>query len=183
MLVDLTPNTEEIKRRTAIAAEHDFEYIPQTHPTLKLETGIYQSAFPFNFSEEEFIEKLEGWHYSENQRNPDETPLEYYVRNSENWVHQYGIADNIEQIKEFYKAQIEDPKDKFCIAVTPVFQDKANKGKGGGWRWHKWGIYIGKLEPQCEYLDDEEFGDDFQYVLCFHLYYIKESAKSNNDNS
>lgn len=27
--------------------------------------------------------------------------------------------------------------------------------------------------PEYEYLDDEDFGDDFQYVICFHLYEIK----------
>ena len=56
------------------------------------------------------------------------------------------------------------------IAVTPVFQ---HKGETDGWRWHKWGPYIGTLNPQYEYLDDENFGDDFEYVLCFELYKVK----------
>jgi len=82
------------------------------------------------------------------------------------------VADSIDQIKEYYKEEIEDTEKKYIITATPVFQEKENKGKWGGWRWHKWGEYIGKLEPKCEYLDDEEFGDDFQYVICFHLYQI-----------
>lgn len=65
---------------------------------------------------------------------------------------QYGVADNIEQIKEYYKEWID--KSIWVIAITPVFQDKNHAGKGGGWRWHKWGNYIGKLNPQCEYLDN-----------------------------
>jgi hypothetical protein len=86
---------------------------------------------------------------------------------------QYGVADSVEQIKEYFKEEIEDLSRKFIITATPVFQDRTNKGKGGGWRWHKWGTYIGKLNPQYEYLDDEDFGDDFKYVICFHLYEIK----------
>lgn len=54
------------------------------------------------------------------------------------------------------------------------YRNLENRGKGGGWRWHKWGTYIGTLDPQCEYLDDEDFGEDFKYVLCFHLYHVKE---------
>jgi hypothetical protein len=172
MLVNLTPNTEEIQRRKKIAVEHDFEYTPQSDPKWLQETGIYQSSIAFNFPKEEFIEELDEFHYSERKKKPDETVLQCYVRTRKTWIEQYGVADNIEQIKEFYKKQIKIKKDKFCIAVTPVWQDKENRGKGGGWRWHKWGKYIGKLNRQHEYLDDEDFGEDFKYVLCFHLYYI-----------
>ena len=86
---------------------------------------------------------------------------------------QYGVADNIEQIKEYYKEWIE--KSDWVIEITPIFQEKENAGKGGGWRWHKNGEYIGTLEPQCEYLDDEEFGEDWQgYVYCYHIYPVKK---------
>ena len=37
---------------------------------------------------------------------------------------------------------------------------------GGGWRWHKWGEYIGKHNPQYEYLDHESGID---YVLVWKL--------------
>ena len=176
MLVNLTPNIEEIERRKLVAKEHNFEFIPQSDPSWLQEIGIYQSSFPFNFPYDEFIETLDGYNYNkklyEIKKKEGETLLQYYGRTSKKWVSQYGVADNVEQIKEFYKKQIKDKKQKFVIAVTPVYQDKENKGKGGGWRWHKWGEYIGKLDSKCEYLDDEEFGDDFQYILCFHLYAV-----------
>jgi hypothetical protein len=175
MLINLTPNQEEIERRKAIAAEHNFEYIPQSDPKWLQETGIYQSSFPFNFPKEEFIEELDGWHYNESKKKPDETDLQCYARTYKNWVSQYGVADNIEQIKKFYKKQIKSKKEKFCIALSPVWQDRENRGKGGGWRWHKWGTYIGELNPQHEYLDDEDFGENFEYVICFHLYYVKDN--------
>lgn len=32
---------------------------------------------------------------------------------------------------------------------------KSEESSDGGWRWHKWGEYIGTHKPQCEYLHDE----------------------------
>ena len=170
MLINLTPNIQEIERRKIIAKENNFEYIPQSDPKWIQEIGIYQSSFPFNFPDDEFVEKLNGYNYNELKLKKGETILQYYSKNK--YVEQYGVADSIEQIKKFYKKQIKSKTEKIVIALTPVCQDKENKGKGGGWRWHKWGRYIGNLNPQCEYLDDEEFGDDFKYILCFHMYYV-----------
>lgn len=176
MLVNLTPDTIEIERRKLVSIEHNFEYTPQSDPKWLQETGIYQSSFPHNFPDDEFIEKLDKYDYNEKmfERNKkdDETLLQYYSRSYKTWISLYGVADNIEQIKKFYKKQINSKTDKFIIVLTPVYQELENKGKGGGWRWHKWGKYIGDLKSKCEYLDDEDFGADFKYVICFHLHYI-----------
>lgn len=161
MLVNLTPIPEELDRRQKIAEEHGFEYIPQSDSQWIQEVGIYQSSSPFNFPEDEF-EELQKLSWDDRYKIfPD------FSKNT------YGVADSIEQIKEYYKEEIGDPEAKYTIHVTPVFQDRSNKGKGGGWRWHKWGPYIGNLNPQYEYLDDEEFGDNFQYVLTFGIYKLK----------
>ena len=160
MLVELTPIKEEQSYRVSIAKEHGFEYIPQSDAKWIQETGIYQSAFPFNFPESEF-EELE--HLSWNDK---------YLIFENNEKVTYGVADNIEQIKKYYKEEILDTEKKYAISLTPVFQNKENKGKGGGWRWHKWGKYIGVLDTQCEYLDDEDFGKDFEYVIVFTLYKV-----------
>lgn len=175
MLVNLTPNEIEIERIKQIAIDESFEYISQSDPQWLQETGIYQSSIPFNFPCEEFSETLiTGYKYFdmmyEKNKKEGESQLNYIFRTK--LKNTYGVADNIEQIKEFYKKQIKDKKNKYVIAVTPVFQEKENKGKGGGWRWHKWGEYIGKLNSQCEYLDDEDFGDDFQYILVFDIYLV-----------
>lgn len=161
MLVNLTPIETEIKRRSDVAKENNFEYTPQSDPKYIQEVGIYQSRFPFNFPEDEF-EELKKLTWMDRYK---------IFPNYEKII--YGVADNIEQIKEYYKDEIKDTEKKYCLALTPVWQEKENKGKGGGWRWHKWGKYIGKLNPQCEYLDDEDFGDDFQYVITFTLYAVK----------
>ena len=148
MLVNLTPNLKEIERRLAVAKEHNFTYIPQTDSTFLVETGIYRDNFDFNFSEDDSIEELER-------------------------ISDYGVADNVEQIKTYFNTYINNLTEKYIISITPVFQHKENKEECGGWRWHKWGEYIGTLNPQCEYLDDEEFGENFQYVLCFNIYKVK----------
>lgn len=154
MLINLTPDKKSIEEKRLDYEKIKLSYIPQSD--LIVEKGIYQDALNFNFAKDEFCEEI-----SENIDN-----------GSWNW--KYGVADNIEQIKEYLKKYIDDPDEKYIIAVTPVFQHKENEGKEGGWRWHKWGPYIGKLNPQCEYLDDEDFGDDFKYILCFQLYKVIE---------
>lgn len=161
MLVNLTPNLQEIERIKRICLEKKLDYTPQSDSKWLQETGIYQSSFPFNFPSNEF-EEFKGKY-----NIPPKQSYDLFAPNYNKGA--YGVADNIEQIKEYYKEEIQDPNRKYFIYCTPVCQDKENKGKGGGWRWHKWGEYIGKLDPKCEYLDDEEFGEDFKYVICFSI--------------
>ncbi len=89
------------------------------------------------------------------------------------YLDQYGVCDDVQQVLDKYGERLENDGHEYFIWFAPVFQDKSNAGKGGGWRWHKWGEYIGNLNPQYEYLDDEDFGEDWQgYVLCWHIYRI-----------
>jgi len=78
----------------------------------------------------------------------------------------YGVADSVEQIKEYLEEQIQSDK-KFIITVTEVH--KSQQPKEGGWRWHKWGQYIGEQNTQHEYLYDEENIDS---VLVWNLFRI-----------
>jgi hypothetical protein len=161
MLVNLTPILEEQDRRKLIAKEHNFEYVPQSDKKFIQETGIYQSASPFNFPEEEFVE-LQKLSWGDRYK---------IFPNFEKIT--YGVADSIEQVKKYYSEEIADDEKKYVIALTPVWQDKSKKDKGGGWRWHKWGEYIGVLDSQHEYLDDEDFGENFEYIITFTLYSFK----------
>jgi hypothetical protein len=131
MLVNLTPDLVEIERRRQVALEHNFEYTPQSDPKWLQETGIYQSSCSFNFPAIEFGEFKNQCNIPREQSYDLFKPT--YHKNS------YGVADSIEQIKEYFKEEIEDTKRKYFIDCTPVFQEKNNKGNGGGWRWHKWG--------------------------------------------
>ncbi len=83
-----------------------------------------------------------------------------------------GVCDTPEQAMEYLKPEIEDPKRKFFIGFVRL--RKEDQPKDGGWRWHKWGEYIGKQEPQCEYLYDEPVIND---VYTFHVYEILAECK------
>ena len=87
------------------------------------------------------------------------------------WVSLHGVADTSDQIRGHFRDQIEDTEATYIIGATPVIRDVSNKGKGGGWRWHKWGTYIGTHTPTTEYLDDEP---DIESVIVFSLYRFKQ---------
>lgn len=161
MLVNLTPDMVEVERRKTLAIEHNFKYTPQYE--LLAETGIYWRNFGFNFSHEEFVEKI-NWDYNEI----------FFGDDYKKYSSSYGVADSIEQIKEHFKSQIEDTTHSFVISLTPVGQKKEKKGMSSGWRWHMWGEYIGKLNPQYEYLNEEDFGEDFKYVIVFDIYLVEK---------
>jgi hypothetical protein len=65
----------------------------------------------------------------------------------------YGVCDTVEQVLEHYKSDLENPDRKFCISFNTIV--KAEQPESGGWRWNKWGSYIGTHDRQCEYLYDE----------------------------
>jgi len=155
MLVNLTPKEEEIARRRGIAEQENFPYAPQGDPKYVIEKGIYRDRCDFNFALDEFEETCG-------------TEFKRSLLGVSRWMQ--GVADNVEQIKEHYKKEIEDPTAKYVITITPVFQ--VDQDPVGGWRWHKWGTYIGVLEPKYEYLYDEDFGKDFEYVLTYSVYRI-----------
>lgn len=79
----------------------------------------------------------------------------------------YGVCDTPEQIVAKWP-QIDADQRPFTIFVVPVIRDE--EPESGGWRWHKWGAYIGDREPQCEYLHDEpEIGK----VYVFYIYEMR----------
>ena len=82
----------------------------------------------------------------------------------------YGVCDSLEQVKERCK-ELSDPDREFVVTLTEV--KRADQSPEGGWRWHKWGEYIGTHDIQCEYLYDEEGIDR---VDCFHIYEKRKSA-------
>ena len=70
-------------------------------------------------------------------------------------IRSYGVCDDYKQVIEKAGAELSDESRRFVMSVTPV--KKANQPSIGGWRWHKWGPYIGNKEVTTEYLYDEPF--------------------------
>ena len=76
----------------------------------------------------------------------------------------YGVCDNYKQILE-QCPELTQSKRNFVISITKI--EKKNQSDWGGWRWHKWGPYIGTQEPTCEYLYNEPV---IEMVYCYHIY-------------
>lgn len=108
----------------------------------------------------------------------------------------YGVADNATQVMRrlenslksyFFGNSLDDefylglslvklienyPDYKLVLLMTPHVNTK--DCSWGGWRWHKWGEYIGVHEPQHEYLSYEKGID---YVLSYSLEIVKKIDK------
>ena len=88
--------------------------------------------------------------------------------------HGYGVADNASQILDYYERLLAEyggymNSRKFIITMSPIFRE--NQPENGGWRWHKWGQYIGDFAQQHEYLYDEKGID---YVWVFTILEVEE---------
>lgn len=118
---------------------------------IEVETGIYLTN---SFSLGNDIRNLENEYFS--------------FESDEEYLGPYGVADSIEQVKNKYAKWLNDPELNFCISFTEI--KKSEQEPEGGWRWHKWGEYIGNKDPQHEYLYDE--GDDIQSVFVYHVYQL-----------
>jgi hypothetical protein len=82
----------------------------------------------------------------------------------------FGVCDTWEQITERWPSLAADQGHRYLVYLSPVL--KADQYPHGGWRWHKWGPYIGTLEPRYEYLYDEP---DIERVYVFQIVELKPS--------
>lgn len=76
-----------------------------------------------------------------------------------------GVCDSPEQAVEYLRPELDNPDRKFFIGF--VRMRRADQPREGGWRWHKWGEYIGAQKPRCEYLHDEPLVEE---IYTFHVY-------------
>ncbi len=77
----------------------------------------------------------------------------------------YGVCDSPEQFMATVGPFLEASPDEYVVSFTPI--RKADQPPDGGWRWHKWGPYIGEHRPQCEYIYDEPAIDE---VYVYHFF-------------
>lgn len=69
----------------------------------------------------------------------------------------FGVCDNWQQVVgQCKELRASDPQG-YVLTITPV--TRAEQESRGGWRWHKWGSYIGDQEPCHEYLYDDKHID------------------------
>lgn len=143
----------------------------RAEPGKKYAEGMFESPFPFNGAHV-------LWPIERRMADRDNAldKEEYQAAAmSREWpkidgLDCYGVVDTPEYFAEkFGKLLNADPR-PLVVLFSYVHKDIGNKGKGGGWRWHKWGEYIGEGEPTTEYLDDEEKFDDGVYT--YHVYMV-----------
>jgi hypothetical protein len=133
--------------------------------------GVYEPGFAFNFSADL---EASGYKIGEYPFDPlvaikfgtPEWDAAVQSMMSEDNPADYGVCDSWRQIVERWPIIVESER-RFVIGVTRV--RRVDQSPEGGWRWHKWGFYIGTHEPQREYLYDEE---GIEQVWCFHIYEI-----------
>ena len=119
--------------------------------TIRHQTGIYQIGH-WN-SEHMFTEKIiNSWDM------PD------LLDENEEYISSYGVCDNYQQLLSKCPMLEKNPR-KFAIFMVSI--KKENQSPEGGWRWHKWGPYIGNQNCQCEYLYDEPEIDE---VFTYHIH-------------
>jgi len=100
--------------------------------------------------------------------HPDIKVGKYY---SDGYMYDYGVADSPEQLLEDYTVQMDfvNSKEKYICLYTWI--RKEDQPSEGGWRWCKWGEYIGKQKRQRDYLYDEP---NIDAVIVFHFLRISE---------
>lgn len=81
----------------------------------------------------------------------------------------YGICDNYEQLVNKLPKKILDEGRDFVISLTSIC--RKDQPSRDGFRFHKWGPYIGEQDIRSEYLYDNEHIDE---VFVFHIYELKK---------
>ena len=76
----------------------------------------------------------------------------------------YGVCDTFLDVIDEYP-ELSDPERVFILALTPIIKER--QPARYGWRWIKWGPYIGNQKITTEYLYDEPF---IEMVYVYHIY-------------
>lgn len=167
--------------------EHGSPFVSNQVNELKVRNGIYYTGpNAENWFKEANIEIYPSYHngYDEARKAWDyrnENGLKFISLFEIAYMYQlamygstqhvkYGVCDNEQQILDKWP-HLENAKQRHFITMTPIY--KKHQPISQGWRWHKWGEYIGNHEIEYEYLYDEK---DIEVVYVFHVYTLKPSS-------
>lgn len=76
----------------------------------------------------------------------------------------YGVCDSPEQFMASVGKALEADKRQFVASLVRISADAE-----GGWRWKKWGPYVGDGKPTTEYIADEPI---LRTVYTYHFYEV-----------
>lgn len=161
MLVDIVPKYDTLEKISKLdpATQKLWESF-STNDRLalipfRLAQGLWGSA-SLNaewLAEEE--ENLHPFHNGNLHELPKDSRKTWEILEQSGLLSPHGVCDSPEQLLAHpeYSKMFAHEHRKFTIFVTLV--RKKDQPLKDGWRWHKWGEYIGTKEPQREYLYDE----------------------------
>jgi hypothetical protein len=114
----------------------------------QLQEGVYLSNYSFQLHA---IERSKSY-----IKNPE------FLTNDSAWY--YGVCDDIDNLLNVIP-ELLSPDREFVVLLTEI--TKSGQPRYEGWRWHKWGDYIGTQTPTTEYIYDEP---EIELVYCYHIY-------------
>lgn len=159
-------------------------YISNQHPEVKVRDGIYYTGLnPEHNFRDAGLDVYPSYHSGHQEGY---NMYKYREENQMEWISPYliglfyqlamfghtdhinhGLCDNPDQILAKWP-HLETSKQKHFITLTPIY--KSDQSPSGGFRFHKWGTYIGEHELQYEYLYDEE---EIDIIYVFHIHTLK----------
>lgn len=124
---------------------------------VRLSQGVYEISH-FSF----------GYEIGLGSADTDNTyPLLHHTGGPDEYLGCYGVCDNWQQVVQQCAELQPGHSGLYAMSVTPI--RKSEQPPEGGWRWHKWGAYIGTGKPTREYLYNEP---RFEVVYVYHIYEI-----------
>lgn len=125
----------------------------------KVSQGVYLAEFDFNFNHELIMKGV---------KLKDRYGIDPIVEDEDNdrYIMPHGVCDDYQQILSYIPELLSSHK-KYVIGLTLVKREWEEPD--GGWRWCRWGEYIGTQNPQCEYIYDEP---EIEQVYCYSIHEI-----------
>lgn len=129
--------------------------------------GLYQiTNFSFDYMLGDLV--LSSWPFESAYANGD-TAEARLAALRECWdkgfpTESYGVCDEPQQVLDAYPMLESDQEHQYIVSFTLIRRE--DQPSSGGWRWHKWGKYLGTQKPRFEYLYNET---DIDQVYTFHI--------------
>ncbi len=175
MLVKLTPGSRDPRMAQVLNAisENRIDHI-EIMPGV-YEVGHWNPEYIFreklsDVEDRDYSQPFDFTTYMQKERERrdkfNELYKEYGIKYRE--FSEYGVCDNPMQILARWPHLVYS-EEKYAITCVKI--RKEDQSDWGGWRWHKWGEYIGVRHPKREYIYDEPV---IRQVFTFHIYRVGE---------
>ena len=166
---------EDIKESFPEFSEDKVNQMVELYETKILQPGILITSLNFDHSiiseiEDEFNDLivtdgvLTGVIDLYNSKMTFEERME--LREQHELFGSYGVCDSYEQVIDRFG--LNESELEVTVSLTPIYKNE--QSETGGWRWHKWGEYIGDKTITSEYLYEEE---DIDLVYVYQVFVLK----------